>query len=181
MVHLGGALAPGYDDATLETIQRRGGGVVTGVEEAFTRLAGTSADPGDLGWADGYRFRVAEGGVSGDGFAPLAAHRYIPIAARAVDPVDPAGLDGIHRIARAHGVVSPYSSMIVLVDDAQRQALRAAEAAADRFERDVETGEIRLVGPAPALDADLTGTPEPEEWVLLSLAAVALAWALRRG
>jgi hypothetical protein len=75
--------------------------------------------------------------------------------------------------------------MIVLVDDAQRRALRDAEAKADRFERAVETAESRLDAPSPALGADINGTPEPEEWVLLALATVGLAWIakekLRRG
>jgi putative PEP-CTERM system integral membrane protein len=184
MVHLGGALAPGYDDATLETIQRRGGGAVTTVDEALVKLAST----GDLGWADGYRFRLdhapeaATDTTDWRGFAAIAARRYIPGAARAPGV---AGLDSAHALARKHGVVTAYSSMIVLVDEAQRQALREAEAKADRFERAVETGESKLDAPPPALGADITGTPEPEEWVLLALAALGLAWIargkLRRG
>ncbi len=186
MVHLGGALAPGYDDATLETIQRRGGGAVNSVAEALVRLAGA----GDLGWADGYRFRVARGGegegeakgeAKGEGadeagFAAIAARRYIPGAARAPGT---AGLDAVHALARQHGVVTAYSSMIVLVDEAQRQALRDAEAKADRFDRAVETGESKLDAPTPALGGNITGTPEPEEWVLLGLAAMGLAWVGR--
>jgi putative PEP-CTERM system integral membrane protein len=179
MVHLGGDLAPGYDDATLETIQKRGGGVTTSVEEAFARLAARATDPGDLGWADGYRWRLAgEGGeAKADGFAAIAARHAIPGLARAAGVE---GLDAIHRLARAHGVVTPYSSMIVLVDEAQRQALREAEARADRFERAVETGEAQLTAPPSPLGGDLTGTPEPEEWILLALSAAALGWVARR-
>ena len=189
MVHLGGALAPGYDDATLETIQRRGGGAVTTIEDALTRLSGAAPGaPGDLGWADGYRFRVERAGddaaetPSWSGFAAIAARRYIPGAARAPGV---AGLDAVHALARKHGVVTAYSSMIVLVDEAQRKALREAEAKADRFDRAVETGESKLDAPTPALGGDVTGTPEPEEWVLLALGALGLGWVarerLRRG
>jgi putative PEP-CTERM system integral membrane protein len=179
MVHLGGALAPGYDDSTLEAIQKHGGGATTSVEEAFARLGAASADPADLGWADGYRWRVdAEGGDGpADGFAALAARRFIPVAARAAGLP---GLDEIHRIAREQGVVTAYSSMIVLVDEAQRQALRDAEARADRFERDAENGEARLNVPSSPLGGNLTGTPEPEEWMLLGLSAAALLWVARR-
>jgi putative PEP-CTERM system integral membrane protein len=174
MVHLGGALAPGYDDATLETIQRRGGGAVTSLDEAIAGLAGS----GDLGWADGYRFRVArDGRDDGDGFAAIAARRFIPGAARAPGT---AGLDAVHALAKRFGVVTAYSSMIVLVDEAQRQALRDAEAKADRFERAVETGEATLQAPAPPLGGSITGTPEPEEWALLSLSALGLGWTARR-
>ena len=184
MIDLGGALAPGYDDATLETLQRRGGGAVTTVAGALVALAST----GDLGWADGYRFRLdhaPEGAAeppASTGFAAIAARRVIPGAARAPGV---AGLDAAHALATRHGVVTAYSSMIVLVDEAQRKALREAEAKADRFDRDVETGESKLSAPAPALGADITGTPEPEEWVLLALATLGLAWIarerLRRG
>jgi hypothetical protein len=173
MIHLGGALAPAYDDATLETIQRRGGGAVTTVGEALTRLAGA----GDLGWADGYRFRLAhQGQDDADGFAAIAARRYIPGAARAPGV---AGLDAVHRLAQKQGVVTAYSSMIVLVDEGQRRALRAAEASADRFERAVETGEARLAAPSPALAGSVTGTPEPEEWALLSVMAAGLLGVAR--
>jgi putative PEP-CTERM system integral membrane protein len=171
MVHLGGQLAPGYDDATLETIQRRGGGAVTSLDEALIKLTAS----GDLGWADGYRFRVArEGKDDGEGFAAVAARRFIPRTARA-DGV--AGLDAAHALAKQHGVVTAYSSMIVLVDEAQRQALRDAEAKADRFERATETGEQALATPPPAVG--VTGTPEPEEWALLLVAAAGLAWMAR--
>jgi hypothetical protein len=76
-------------------------------------------------------------------------------------------------------VVTAYSSMIVLVEERQREALREAEAQADRFERAVETGEAHLNAPTPALTG-ITGTPEPEEWVLLSLSALGLGWTARR-
>ena len=178
MVHLGGAPAPGYDDATLATIQQRGGGVVTRVEDAFTRLAASAAhagDPRDLGWADGYRFSLVEGDDAPDSaFAPIAAHRFIPIAARTRP------LDDVHRIARDASVVSPFSSMIVLVNDAQREALRRAEAEANRFDRDTENGEASLRAPPAALGGGLTGTPEPEEWALLALVALGLAWVAKK-
>jgi putative PEP-CTERM system integral membrane protein len=182
MVHLGGTLAPAYDDATLETIQRRGGGAVTTADEALTKLASASSGETDLGWADGYRFRLggedesADPGALGQAFAPLAVRRYLPGAARAPGV---GGLDAVHSLARRYAVVTPYSSMIVLVDEAQRAALRAAEAREDRFDRTVETGEARLSAPSSALSG-VTGAPEPEEWMLLGLTALGLAWAARK-
>jgi putative PEP-CTERM system integral membrane protein len=183
MVHLGGTLAPAYDDATLETIQRRGGGAVTGAVEALTKLASASSGETDLGWADGYRFHLggddddsADPGALGQAFAPLAVRRYVPGAARAPGA---GGLDAVHKLAQRYAVVTPYSSMIVLVDDAQRAALRAAEAREDRFDRTVETGEARLSPPSSALSG-VTGAPEPEEWVLLALTALGLAGEARR-
>ena len=93
-------------------------------------------------------------------------------------------LDQAHALARRHGVVTPYSSMIVLIDDRQRQALKEAEAKADRFQREVESGEKALPTPPGGGFVDLTGAPEPEEWALIGLTAAGLgyvAWRRRRG
>src|SRR5204862_3367441 len=57
LVHLGGALAAGYDDATLAAIQASGGGVATSVEEVFASFAST-ARPGFLAEGGGYRFTL---------------------------------------------------------------------------------------------------------------------------
>lgn len=207
MVHLGGALPVGYDDATLETMQRRGGGAVTRVEEAFMRLSVAEAHAGDadfLGVADGYvwaaRRGVAAAGGDGDaaeaGLGALGTRVYLAAATRNVAGASggaPSGapgsdrlalLDQAHALARRHGVVTPYSSMIVLIDDRQRQALKEAEAKADRFQREVESGEKALPTPPGGGFGDLTGAPEPEEWALIGLTAAGLgyvAWRRRRG
>jgi putative PEP-CTERM system integral membrane protein len=155
MVHLGGNFPLGYDDATLEAIQASGGGVASDIKEALTRLtfaleAEQSISSSDV--VDGYEWltvptEAAETSdavvvhAASDGFAALAARRLILAAMHrqrgALDQLDT--LDHLHAIAIEHGVVTPYSSMIVLVDQ-------------------------------------LTGVPEPEEWLLLALAAAMLIW-----
>jgi hypothetical protein len=42
-------------------------------------------------------------------------------------------LDRLHEIAKNYKIVTPYSSMIVLVNEQQRQALKQAETESDRF------------------------------------------------
>jgi MYXO-CTERM domain-containing protein len=69
-------------------------------------------------------------------------------------------------------VVTPWSSMIVLVDDAQREALRKASEAEDRFDREAESGIESTTTPSAGLDVD--ATPEPHEWMLLALALLGL-------
>src|SRR5204863_7421311 len=99
------------------------------------------------------------------------------IAARARGGAAAAELDALHALARRHHLVSPYSSMLVLVDDAQREALRRAEKEPDRFERSVESGVKRLPGP---VFGGLRGTAEPGETALLATAVAALALAAHR-
>jgi hypothetical protein len=86
-------------------------------------------------------------------------------------------LDGFHRLAQEYGIVTPYSSMIVLVSFDQRELLEEAEAGADRFAREYEAlGETTPPPPTP-----LAGVPEPHEWLLLGLAVAFLLWYASRG
>jgi hypothetical protein len=62
--------------------------------------------------------------------------------------------------------------MIVLVEERQRQALKAAEKDKDRYEREAEV--------TSADELAVTGTPEPEEWLLLFLVAAGLLWLHRQ-
>ena len=78
----------------------------------------------------------------------------------------------MHSLAKTFKVVTPYSSMIVLVDEAQREQLKAAEAKSDRFERKVESGKENLTKPNNPFN--VSGTPEPEEWLLLGVGAIGL-------
>ena len=110
---------------------------------------------------------------SDSGFAAIAARQLILGLSRMEGTSDLVQLDRLHEIAKTYEVVSPYSSMIVLVNDRQEQALDDAEAASDRFDREVESGEETLQQPHDPLA--VSGVPEPEEWMLLGLVAIALS------
>lgn len=110
------------------------------------------------------------------GFAPLAARRVILAALQAAggDVDRLASLDRLHALAVEQSVVTPYSSMIVLVDDVQARRLDELEGKADRFAREVEgVGETET-------PLAVTGVPEPEAWLLLALAAAMLAVKARQ-
>ena len=187
MVHLAG-LPPAYDDITLKAVQDSGGGVSTDAQEVMQRLA-TSAKLGKslISLVDGYgwyrganisREKGSEGGKEGKEFAPLAA-RQLALAlsketkGQAVkDKNLLAKLDRIHALAKQYGIVTPYSSMIVLVNDQQREALKQAEARPDRFDREVETGSESLTKPSNPFA--IPSVPEPKLWVFFSLGAVVL-------
>lgn len=194
MVHVGGRLSAGYDDATLATIEKRGGAAVTSLGEAFFRLAEPPAT-GGLWFAErdaGYRFTVEQTLPSSappkpapplprlaadDPFRAVAARKLILAESADFDPAYPERIDAAHRVAKQQGIVTAYSSMLVLVDDRQRAALKQAEEEKDRFQRTVESGKETLTSPHDLL---VSGVPEPEEWALLGLGLVGIALYLRR-
>ncbi len=185
MVHLGDRMPAGYDDALLQSIETSGGGFTSSVGEVFAKLSA----PG-VGWvADGYYWSAETVGeeisIPSSGFEQVAARQLIRSRTRELrrrpangteassgDPLPSPDLDQIHAVAKRYGVVTPYSSMIVLVNQAQRQALLKAEAREDRFERESENGTEALTLPDDPFA--VSGVPEPEEWILIILAGVTL-------
>ena len=182
MVHVDGLFPLGYDDATLEAIQASGGGVAGGVDEALQRLAARQLG-GAADLVDGYLWQTQAAGTAAvetasaeeeDPFAAVAARRLILAAMQEHqgDLSQLAILDGLHETAVAQSIVTPYSSMIVLVDARQQSLLDRLSGQADRFERELEQiGETNPV--------TVTGVPEPHEWLLIALAVLMLAWLLR--
>lgn len=176
MVHLGG-IQPAYDDATFDAIQATGGGVGSEISEVMERMATQKALVANI--TDGYAWEVREqnsdvnASVVRDDVAPFAAREVISYLASQRDLNDVKSLDEVHKIAKNSQIVSPYSSMIVLVDDRQRQALKDAEKQSDRFQREVEDKQL----PKPQNNLSIpnvTATPEPEEWMLIAVAGLGL-------
>ena len=76
----------------------------------------------------------------------------------------------LHAGAVNDSIVTPLSSMIVLVNAPQELLLDKLEAQDDRFQREHEdVGETIAAPPVAAV-------PEPEEWLLISLMAGLLVW-----
>ncbi|MFA9406911.1 MAG: TIGR02921 family PEP-CTERM protein [Anaerolineales bacterium] len=191
MVHQGSDLPLGYDDKTLEAIQASGGGVVSDLGSALTRLVFSMSEGEEVALAeawhrdvlDGYLWAVlpteqAEavlGTPKSDGdFSALAARRYILAEMQrnrgSLDQVEM--LDKLHDLAQQEGIVTPYPSMIVLVAQSQQLLIDHLSEEADRYKREVEVlGET-----VPSTPAPLVGVPEPHEWLLLGLAVLMLVW-----
>ncbi len=174
LVHLGGPQAA-YDDATLQAIQDSGGGVSTRVQEVMQRMA-TRPSRGEgtslLNVVDGYAWYLVQQparSAATEGFTPLAARQWVTHLSRYVKPDTLQQLDTIHAVTKQYGIVSPYSSMIVLVNDQQREDLKRAEQGSDRFQREVEDQQL----PQPA-SPGLVAVPEPGEWLLLLAVAIGL-------
>jgi putative PEP-CTERM system integral membrane protein len=179
IVHLGGRLAAGYDDVTMELLNRSGGGVATRFENALARHLARRQDDSVINVDGKSRWTLQEttrAETPMNNFSRLAARQLILTLARRHG--DSAALDELHRLAVRYGEVSLFSSMIVLVDDAQRRLLAEAEKQADRFSRAVDSGKEPLSQPPNPLA--FTATPEPHEWVLIGLAVIAGLTALRQ-
>ena len=207
MVHLGGELPRAYADATLQAIQNNNGGVATDLATVMQRLATEKAKGAAV--IDGYtwtvdksdtvnsantgvkampqhvradrRLRRLEGRSPRASFAIAARQLVSQLAQKGKDKLSIAELDAIHQIAKNNDIVTPYSSMIVLVNDRQREQLKAAEAQADRFEREVETGTEQLDTPFNPFEGnEVSGVPEPDLWILLGIVALALLIVFQR-
>lgn len=83
----------------------------------------------------------------------------------------------IHAVAKKYKIVSPYSSMLVLVNDEQRQLLKEAEAQSDRFDRKVENGKENLSKPVNPLKVSV---PEASGGCFLGVSAIALFILVKR-
>ncbi|NJM95875.1 MAG: TIGR02921 family PEP-CTERM protein [Phormidesmis sp. RL_2_1] len=180
LVHIDGKVPAAYEDGLLQQLQASRGGVETGVTAALQRIGWTSAETTVL---DGYTWKVeaveqaAVADVERDAAADAVQGRFAAIAARQLinqqsrtrDMSAVAALDRVHAIAQRTGIVTPYSSMLVLVDERQREALRQAEASADRFNRTVENGTDELTDPDNPLSI-----PEPSQVLGLIVGAIAL-------
>lgn len=195
-VHLDGKFPLGYDDATLQEIQASGGGVTGNLSEALARYASSaarSAQPNNAAniargdWVDGYTWSVLPTGdaqvafqnlpASDESFAPFAARRLIldSIQRERANLLQLNTLDELHALAKQYSVVSPYSSMVVLVNESQRQELEQTEKQGDRFQRETEeVGDTQQQNPF-----DVTAVPEPHEYVLMALGAGLLIWWVR--
>ena len=169
MVHLGG-LPFAYDDATLSMIQHSGGSVSTEIKTVMQRIAtlpSLGKDTSLLSVVDNYAWYLSQAvdptaKPKDDGFDAIAARQWITQVSQSLQPNQLKELDAVHVLAKRYNLVTPYSSMIVLVNDQQKQDLKNAEQGKDRFKRDIE--DKQQLPPAK-----VSATPEPAEWLLLAI------------
>lgn len=175
MVHLGGELPRAYEDTILQTIQNSKGGVAVDVATVIERI--TAKEVSGKSVVDDYSWSISKSNVDIDdeGLGAIAARQLVYNLTQNQQQLSLAELDAIHQVAKDYGIVTPYSSMIVLVNDRQREQLKAAEAKSDRFDREVETGNEQLETPFNPLSTNtVSGVPEPDVWILLGIVVMAL-------
>ena len=175
--------AAAYDDAVLDAIYRSGGGVATSVTSLKQQLTfnGPKARViGDRLWtlkSSGLDVEIPVGSVQRSGLTALAARKIILMESFGKPPTLET-LDKLHKLATTHDIVTPYSSMIVLVNERQKEALKKESEADDRFDREGRSGEEVLSSPNNPL---VSGVPEPHEWLLIfvSLLMLIVIWRKR--
>jgi putative PEP-CTERM system integral membrane protein len=102
-------------------------------------------------------------------FNPIAARQLILGLSREKNLDKLVELDAIHALAKNFKIVTPYSSMIVLVNDEQREQLKQAEISNDRFNRKVESGKENLTKPNNPFK---TSVPEPSGGIVLGIVGI---------
>lgn len=174
-VHVGGKKPYAYSDGLLETILQNGGTAVQGSKALIAAMG--SAGGGFLAAEGGYEWRTGAGagGKTQEGLEPLATRMYIYELMRKMNTARADNLDKLHNLAKEYSIVTPYSSMIVLVNEEQEKELKKASISADRFNRTVETGKEELSPPGNPLA--VSSVPEPHEWALIICVALLLAAA----
>jgi putative PEP-CTERM system integral membrane protein len=183
VLHLGG-LQPAYDDATLEAIQSSGGSISTDIKEVMRRIGTQQPSLGDgtslLSVVDDYAWFLSQkpnpSAKTEEAFAPIAARQWVTQVSQSIKPDQLKELDAVHVLAKRYKLVTPYSSMIVLVNDQQKQDLKKAEEGSDRFNRTVEDQQL----PQPSVLGEVSAVPEPEEWLLMGAGAILLGAIYRR-
>lgn len=179
--HLGPAPSA-MDDEVLDMVYRSGGGVVGTARDLQLGLSGSGRriTHGRI-WTvlDSIGRRAValkSEPLSNAAVRSLAARQIILQGSFGAKP-DLETLDEFHRLAKTYNVVSPYSSMIVLVNERQKDALKKASQDDDRFEREGRSGEEQLSTPISPM---VSAVPEPHEWLLIFVGLILLIELYRR-
>ncbi len=170
ILHLNCEQRPIYNDAFLETIQNSKGSIVNSIQELAEQLyLRDLKSESIISYKNGIMYSNVEDihGVENTFINAIAVKEYISNLQIAEGKDRVKQLDNIHQIAFKEQIITLYSSMIVLVNEQQKRDLKKAEEADDRFDREVESGEETISKPFNSFN--VTGTPEPHEWILMAI------------
>lgn len=181
--HINGNEAPVYSDNLFESILASNGTAVTNLEQAIHFLSKNTDN--QIITENGHSWQLDNESkvtiTDNKLITPIAAQKYIQLLMQQASGKalsENKNLDLIHKIAVKNSIVTPYSSMIVLVDEEQWKRLKEAEQSEDRFNRTNENGKDQLTKPFGFGLMEATGTPEPHEWVLIILAGMVLIYTV---
>ncbi len=184
LLHLGSEPAYAYADSLLDLIIQSGGGVGHDLDDILYRFLwkqqrkdhALSEISQDYIW----QYRLVEKKenylVGNNELGPIIAHQWINAGFNRQNASQTSVLDDLHQMAKQYSLVSPYSSMIVLVNERQEKELEALSKEADRFKRDTETGKKSLVKGNDLFQ--VSSVPEPEEWALIIVVLILLSVAI---
>lgn len=197
LVHLGETVPYAYDDKILDTIYQSKGGITHSLNEALLRYQLFKKTPSSV--CNSETSSITTLAITKDriwqkdndpnhpcdvannpALIKIATAQKIKHLINSIDLKTNKleTLDSIHTLAKSQGIVSHYSSMLVLVNDRQKEALKKAEAGDDRFDREIETGKQSTTNPADPFA--VPSVPEPEEWALMIIIGLFLSYSLIR-
>ncbi len=188
IVHLGEQPAYAYEDNLLSYIYQSGGGITDTIHEVITRviwqkqtgITETAQISEHYLWAYSWSDEVTKP-TKNENLSAIVAHQWI--SANFNQRLDNgaeqvAHLDDLHYLAKRYSLVSPFSSMMVLVNKRQEEALSKLSSGDERFERSVETGKKSIIKGGNLFA--ISSVPEPEEWALLMVVFLILSGHLIR-
>ncbi len=182
-LHLNNNFPLSYDDAVLETIQNSDGNISGENSKLINQIKFYFSNENknfvydtenQLIWlfSDNFNSKII---TENNNLKKIISATQIQLIHKNTDSLNIQLLDSIHKIAVENGIVSQFSSMIVLVNDRQKEALKQAENQSDRFDREIEDGKEILTKPNNPF---VTGTPEPEEWVLIFISLIFIIFTI---
>lgn len=113
-------------------------------------------------------------------FNQLAQKELIIDTMRKTGSLNLADLDRLNYLSQTSFIVTPYSSMIVLVTEEQKRQLAAAMKTNNRYQIGFDIGEEQLANPSGRGILEVGAVPEPHEWLLIIVGSFLLCYFYRR-
>jgi hypothetical protein len=171
---------PAYTDDVSRLILSSGGGIYDTFDELAHDLYAKQSNENLL--FDNGRCAWTQGGSAGLTQLPLELlpllQKHLIMRDLHVVNLDDKRLDALNLQAQTVSIVTPYSSMIVLVTNEQRALLKRLEGSSDRYTYESTSSEELLRDPntGGAL-SQVSAVPEPHEWALLFVGLCVLFYA----
>ncbi len=177
ILHIGGKIPPAYPDELLETISSSKGFAAASLEDLTKQYHSRYLQEQNnnyIGTIGNYVVSYSEHNHPASDnpvnatypeLKPVFMQMVLHDFATRHDMKQLKNLDYVHKLAKANSLVTRYSSMIVLVNERQKELLANAEARDDRFDREIETGHESISSPENAMQ--VSTVPEPHEWALI--------------
>jgi putative PEP-CTERM system integral membrane protein len=188
ILHVGGKIPAAYPDQLMETVARSKGVFASSLNDLSIRLHTQELQSNEKNYlgmigpysvysmADSAKLRTTASIAEYPEIRPVFAHMFLQDFASRNDMKNLDNLDYVHNLAKDNSLVTRYSSMIVLVNDAQKKQLEEAENKSDRFNREIESGSEIIAKPINPMQ--VSTTPEPYEWMLIVCLVILLLVAL---
>jgi len=183
LLHLGDTPAYAYADQLLDYIYQSGGGVAQDLDNILQQInwkqQRSKQQSADISDHYVWQYQIIEQPEqvpsATDELSAVITHQWLSADFNRFNAGQTVQLDALHSVAKKHSLVSPFSSMIVLVNNRQEQELEKLSKAEDRFKRDIETGKKTIVKGNDLFS--VSSVPEPEEWSLLIVVLILLGAA----